>query len=309
MTPEIDWTDPEAIIRAELEPGEQLLWVARPRQGLILRSGDFRQIMSAVFVFGFIAFMIFGLNRNGRQAPQFRLFAVPILLYTGAVVVVRPLLDMQFRKRMAYGVTSDRVLFVARRFGHRVKSLEIDAMVDVKLHSQTRSGGGELRFGSDAGKLEPAQPQRNWMVVREMNSFELDRDALTVYRMIRQALRTQSSLHDRSVVVSNIAGQGAASWEFPEDAIRPELQPGEILLLPGRPRLGFVSNWIEMFSMIGAFIWMIYFHFLFLGGIQQFGFAFLWFLFAAKLLTVVIKVGRAVNDASLRSRTAYGVTT
>src|SRR5262249_25975609 len=129
------------------------------------------------------------------------------------------------------------------------------------------------------------------------------------YRMIRQALRTQSAMHDRSVVVRNIAGQGPASWELPEDAIRPELQPGEILLWSGRPRLGFVLNWIEMFSMIGAFIWMVYFHFLFLGGNQQFGFAFLWFLFAAKLLTVAIKVGRAVNDASLRSRTAYGVTT
>src|SRR5262245_3102334 len=163
-------------------------------------------------------------------------------------------------------------------------------MVDGKLHSQTRAGGGEIRFGSDAGKLEPAQPQRNWMVVRERNSFELDRDALAVYRMIRQALGTQSPMRDRSVVVGNMAGQGPASWEFPDDVIRPELQPGEILLWSGRPRLGFVPNWIEMLSMIGAFLWMIYFHFLFIGGNQQFGFAFLWILFAAKLLTVAIKV-------------------
>jgi hypothetical protein len=42
---------------------------------------------------------------------------------------------------------------------------------------------------------------------------------------------------------------------------------------------------------------------------QQVGFAFFWVIFGIKMLAVASKVGRAVSDASLRARTAYGVTT
>src|SRR5579859_2770716 len=124
MTGPTSWDNPEEIIHAELEPGETLLWSGRPRQGLVPRSGDGRQVVAAVFLLGFFGFVFAGANNNIKAQITFLLFMVPILLYNLTLIFARPILDLRFRSRMAYGVTSERVLFVAWRFGHRVKSLE-----------------------------------------------------------------------------------------------------------------------------------------------------------------------------------------
>jgi len=49
--------DPNIVIGHELQPGEELLWSAQPKQGLTLRKEDHLMIPFSIFWIGFAAKM------------------------------------------------------------------------------------------------------------------------------------------------------------------------------------------------------------------------------------------------------------
>ena len=156
MTRSLCWDDPDDIIRGELEPGETLLWAGRPRQGLELRLADGPRFLVLALVLGTILIPILQGAGNGNGPPlMFLLFCAPHLLFALAFLVGRPLYDIRLRSRLAYGITSQRALFVAGAFGHSIRSLEFDALMDAQLIRRSKAGGGVIRFGCDASANEP----------------------------------------------------------------------------------------------------------------------------------------------------------
>jgi hypothetical protein len=299
------WNSADEIISAELEPNERLLWAGRPRQGFILRKADV-----ATYLFGLtLAAMLFfpaafGIN-NGMPVRQL-LMSVPVLIFLSVLLFGRLISDVWHRARTVYGVTSERVLFVSSVFGRQIKSLELDSMRDAWLMPRGSSGGGVIRFGCDATpRREKTSQQVGWLSVSSLNAFELEREARAVFQLVRAALRGPVRGFKRSVEFQRApkSDDQPDCWEQPDEVIRPELKPGELLLWAGRPRLGYVVNWHDIIGLIIAFVWMNVF---FVGGGLG---AALWFLLVFKAIHVAVHAGRVILSARRRSRTAYAVTT
>jgi len=171
-----DWNNPDEIILAELEPAEELLWAGRPKQGLIFRRAEFVLLFMALIVFGpsLSAFFRAGPANNGQAFPPFLIFGLPHLLFMTTYLFGRPIYDAWSRRRCAYGVTSERVVMVGGLFGRRVRSLELDALVDAKFTPTWRGEGGTIRFGHDAGHAEAANRGRQVFISSAIDCFELD---------------------------------------------------------------------------------------------------------------------------------------
>jgi hypothetical protein len=308
----IDWKNPEDIILAELEPAEELLWAGRPKQGLIFRRTELMMLVFAVVIFGPTLLAMFpGAGNNvGQPFPPFLLLGAPHLVFMFAYLFGRPIYDACSRSRCAYGVTTERAVMVSGLFGRRVRSLELDAMVDAKLLRPWRGEGGVIRFGHNAATTDViAFGPRRIMPNAAIDYFELDRGAQEVYRLIDAALRKQGRrLRQKGVVATKSSTDQPTVWEHANEVIEPELGSNELLLWSGRPRQGFSLRWSHIVFTLLAFLWMQSFMLLGGGG-ANFGVFVLWFLLGMKALSVVAEVTRSVYDARRRSRTVYGVTT
>ena len=312
MTRPTCWDNPEEVILAELEPGESLLWAGRPRQGLFIRAGEFRAYFTGLLFFGFIIFTLIPGAFNGNQ-PNLGLIGLPHLVFGASLLFGRPIYDIWIRSRLAYGVTTQRVLFVSGLFRRCTKSWELDTLTDARLTPGWR-GSGVIRFGCDAGR-EDLDRLKSMIFYSSLGltEFELASEAEHVYRLIEQRLskraRRQSRI-PREIQSETIPETAQSSWEHPDEVVQTALAPGELLLWSGRPRLGFVPRWFEITGILMAFIWMQIF-FLGPGGPagRQFGMIILWALLAFKGLHVFVHVARGLTDAWMRARTAYAVTT
>lgn len=186
MTAEIDWTDHEAIIRAELEPGEQLLWSGRPPQGFRIRLRDsFILVGGATFLF-FGLFTAFNMDLIKQLwPPAFKAFWMgPVMLIAAYAVFVRPLLDVWIRRRIAYGVTSMRVVIVSNTLVRRIKSFEFDTM---KLaQARKRPPGGVIRFNDEIALTEQEPFDRSFIPSSALTSLELASDADVVFGLIKK---------------------------------------------------------------------------------------------------------------------------
>jgi hypothetical protein len=306
-----DWKTPDEIILAELEPAEDLLWAGRPKQGLIFRRTELVLLIFTFVIFGPTLTALIPGPGNNRPFPPFLLLGMPHLVFMTAYLFGRPVYDAWTRSRCAYGVTSERVVMVGGLFGRRIRSLELDAMVDAKLTPSWRGDGGVIRFGHNSGSTEAiAFGQRRIVANAAIDFFELDRGAREVYRLIDTALRQQGRRRRQAGVVSTKASTDQPTvWEQPNEIIEPELGPNELLLWSGRPRQGFSLRWSHIVFTFLAFLWMQSFMMLGGGGAANIGVFFLWFLLGMKALSVATEVTRSVYDARRRSRTVYGVTT
>lgn len=138
--------DSARVISAELGPDETIVWSGTPRQGLMLRSGDFFRIPFSLMWCGFAVFWEASVFRTG--APLFfRLWGVPFVLVGLHMVFGRFFVDAWTRSKTRYGVTNSRVLIVMEGSGKKVISLDRRNLDEITLDDHG-DGSGTITFGS-----------------------------------------------------------------------------------------------------------------------------------------------------------------
>lgn len=178
---------PEDVIRRELGPSEQPLWVGRPRQGLMLRPMDMLVIPFSLLWGGFAIFWEVGVITTG--APLFfAVWGVPFVLLGLYMIIGRFFADAWDRSATTYAVTSERIVIVRTLFGRHVKSLPFDTMKQTSLRERS-NGAGTIVFGSNEPYYAWYGPYTSpWWPA--LPSFELAEEARRVYEIVREAQLT-----------------------------------------------------------------------------------------------------------------------
>jgi hypothetical protein len=192
--------DPEGqrLIEAELAPGERLLWLGRPAQGLRLRGSDIFMIPFSLMWGGFaivweasaIGLSVFGNGEPNRGAgPFFVLWGIPFVAIGLYMIVGRFFWDAWQRKRTVYGIGARHVVI---RRGGSLTMLDLATLPPMQL-SSGRSARGTLSFGANSAPFGFAAPS-GWPGAGRYQppAFELIEQAREVMRIVsdaQQALR------------------------------------------------------------------------------------------------------------------------
>src|SRR5438045_4038647 len=137
-------------IERSLEPGEQVLWSGRPRQGLILRASDALIIPYSLLFVVFVA-PLAGSVMSGKLGLVTIVVGVAALLPLARLVFGRFLLDGVQRDRTWYAVTDSRVLIFYGLLTPRMRSLDLRALYDIEVEGNDRRA--TIWFG---------HPDRHW---------------------------------------------------------------------------------------------------------------------------------------------------
>jgi hypothetical protein len=178
----------QSSIQSELAPGEQALWIGRPRSGLILRGADALAIPFSLLWAGFAVYWLYSAAASGAPLP-FVLFGVPFVLVGVYVVMGRFFVDARQRAATSYAVTSQRVLIVSGLFSRKVKSLGIKALAELSL-SERADGSGSITFGAQhpmasmMGGLPSGWPGMDQYATPKFDSIP---EVRKVYETIRKA--------------------------------------------------------------------------------------------------------------------------
>jgi hypothetical protein len=95
--------------RAQLGPGESILWAGKPAQGVLFTSRDILLIPFSIFWLGFVCVWLFGVVSTGAPM-EFLLVGMLFLVVGLGVMVGRFALDAFVRANTSYAVTTERVM-------------------------------------------------------------------------------------------------------------------------------------------------------------------------------------------------------
>ena len=184
------WDALASGLRERLDRGERILWMGRPRQGLLLRKGDLFGIPFSLLWCGFAIFWESQVLKT--HAPWFfALWGVPFVLIGLYLVVGRFLVDVWRRQRTVYAVSDRRALILSGLRTPTLKSLEIEGLTDIELQDEG-GGRGTLMLGLPATNNAANSFGRGWpeMAAYMVPAFEGIEDASGVLRIIRAARKS-----------------------------------------------------------------------------------------------------------------------
>lgn len=165
-------------LSSAVEPGERLVWVGRPVQGLRLTSIDWLAIPASLVWGGFALFWEVSAIVNG--APLFfQLWGVPFVAVGVYLILGRFFFDAYRRARTFYGLTDTRALIVVTGATRELVALDLAGQKHIELE-ETASGFGTIRFGA-ARRRAPPPP-----------TFEAIPDVRAVHARIRDGQRAAS---------------------------------------------------------------------------------------------------------------------
>lgn len=170
----------ERFLRALL-PGETVIWVGRPGQGLLLARQDRVLIPFAIAWCGLVAWT-FALP--SARPPHVVVFAIVLALIGAYILFGRFVLDAWVRRRIVYAVT-DRCALVLfpRAFGGLV-AVDRTGTTDVDLHDRG-DGTGTIVLGPEP--LVRMNRFGRWVPSLERPPrFVAIRDAQAVFDVLRQ---------------------------------------------------------------------------------------------------------------------------
>jgi hypothetical protein len=184
-------TAPATAIQALLEPGENILWIGQPQQGLMLRASDGFTIPFSLLWCGFAIFWEFMALEHG--APGFfDAWGIPFVLIGLYMVFGRFFFDAFQRARTNYAVTDQRVLIATQGFTTSVRTLAIEGLTDINV-SLKPNGRGTLKFGRDVSPYG-SFAFRGWPGAGSMApAFEGIDNAIDVLHIIRDARKASGS--------------------------------------------------------------------------------------------------------------------
>jgi hypothetical protein len=183
--------EPEVIIRAELAPTEQLLWVGPARTGLVMRPGDWARTVFGLLWCGVVGVMMGMIIAEGGPQTWFAVSLLSVFLALGLTCVAGPpLRDARRRARTFYGVSGGRVIIVSLvRSSRVVRSMHLDAQAEISL-TERADGSGTIRLGPEPSWYYwYAGWDRLLLGGSEVAQLELAGDARRVYDIVLSARR------------------------------------------------------------------------------------------------------------------------
>jgi hypothetical protein len=146
------------LLARDLAPGEELLWMGRPKQGVFLERRDWLQVPFAVAWCGFAIFWeamaVFG------NAPWFfKLWGIPFVCVGLYMVFGRFYYAAWLRARTYYGVTSRRALILTRRSTRELVAFDLST-TNVSMEERDDESG-TLTFG-----IYTPPPPGRWQAVQ-----------------------------------------------------------------------------------------------------------------------------------------------
>ena len=177
-------------IARELASAEKVLWAGQPRQGIVLRPADVFLIPFSLLWGGFAIFWEVMVIAMG--APFFFPLFGAVFVVVGLYIMVGRFFLEARRTRIAYALTSERVVIVSGLIGRTVKSIDLRTLGEMSL-SERRNGSGTIAFGSPSPfDWFGGMAVWPWMAVRHASRFELIPNVRAVYEAIRTAQRALS---------------------------------------------------------------------------------------------------------------------
>ena len=140
----------QAELREYLEGDETLLWVGKPRKGLIFRLSDFYLIPFSIFFFGF---SIFWIKQASMGSRIFALFGVPFFIIGIILVFGRFFIDANYRANTIYGLTENRLIIKSGIYSKSIKSLNIRKLNIIEL-VENKDGTGNISIGAKDSYLD-----------------------------------------------------------------------------------------------------------------------------------------------------------
>jgi hypothetical protein len=174
-------------IRAELSPGEQILWSGQPRQGIAFRGSDAFAIPFSLLWAGFAVFWLVSAAQSGAPLP-FVLFGVPFVLVGLYIVFGRFFVEAKQREKTYYALTANRIIISSGLFARKVKSLQLKTLSEISL-SERSDGTGTISFGAQHPMASMFGGMSSWPGAEQYLGprFDLIPQARTVYEEVRKA--------------------------------------------------------------------------------------------------------------------------
>ncbi len=174
-------------IRAELSPGEQVVWSGQPRQGITLRGSDAFAIPFSLLWAGFAVFWLVSAARSGAPLP-FVLFGVPFVLVGVYIVFGRFFVEAKQREKTFYALTPQRIIIASGLFSRKVKSLPLKTLAEISL-SERSDGTGTISFGTQHPMAFMFNGMLSWPSAEQYLGPRLDLipQARVVYESVRRA--------------------------------------------------------------------------------------------------------------------------
>ena len=172
--------DPDILkeLQYELLPDEKLLWVGKPKGGIVLRTVDFFLVPFTLAWFGGVFSIFFVV-----PFPMM-LFAIPFLIVGLYVSIGRFYYDMKLRSKTFYGITNNRIIVKSGIIKKTVDTFNIRTLQ--KLNIQEKSdGSGNIKIGLDTFPFSGFAIS-GWPGIKPTPQLERIPDVRSVYNMILQ---------------------------------------------------------------------------------------------------------------------------
>jgi hypothetical protein len=139
----------ERDITRELRQEERLLWTGQPAPGIRFRRADAIVIPFSLLWAGFAISWEAGVL--SQDAPLFfALFGVPFVLVGAYITVGRFFFDAYRRSRLAYALTTQRIIFLRTLGGRTVDSFDLMGISQITVQEH-RDRTATIAFGPTAG--------------------------------------------------------------------------------------------------------------------------------------------------------------
>src|ERR1051326_6791013 len=152
----MDETSTVEIIQPLLLPNERLLWTGQPPRGFLLRPEDALLVPFSLMFCGFAIFWEANVvhGKPGRHGPSefMVLWGIPFVVIGLYLVFGRFIADVVQRRKMAYGLTTQRVIIAGGILGRKVQSHRLDGLTEIGLveHAQ---GTGTIDLAPQLSRL------------------------------------------------------------------------------------------------------------------------------------------------------------
>lgn len=153
--------DLDRAVRAELEPGEHLLWAGRPASGVRFTRAEVLLVPFGLLWGGLAFFWEYSVLRDDAHVIM-ALFGMPFVVMGIYVIAGRFLVDAYRRARTAYALTDQRVLIISDAWRHTVDSFALSSLSQIKL-SLKCGRRGTISLGPSVGIYGSADSAKSWM--------------------------------------------------------------------------------------------------------------------------------------------------
>lgn len=180
--------DIEMDLKSNLTANEKLVWVGKPKTGILLRPSDTFLIPFSIFWAGFAIFWEAAVVGGG--APfLFKLWGIPFVFVGLYITIGRFFVDAKKRGNTVYGITNDRIIIKSGIFSQEIKSLNIRSISDITFN-QKNDNSGTIMLGPTDARSNMMQGMA-WPGVKQPNSLEFIEDVKSVYDKIIALQRVQ----------------------------------------------------------------------------------------------------------------------